>query len=72
MDLDDFSEKKGCLRKRPKVRLLHKLKIHPIFNVGWLKPYHPDMEDPTRGVPTGKDNDFFVEGSGICDGGTQS
>uniref|UniRef100_A0A7N0TU01 Tf2-1-like SH3-like domain-containing protein n=1 Tax=Kalanchoe fedtschenkoi TaxID=63787 RepID=A0A7N0TU01_KALFE len=24
-------------------------KLHPIFHVSWLKPYHRDEEDPTRG-----------------------
>ena len=26
-----------------------KLKIHPVFHVSLLKPYHEDMEDPSRG-----------------------
>ncbi|GKG05539.1 hypothetical protein Tco_0325625, partial [Tanacetum coccineum] len=27
-----------------------KLKIHPVFHVSFLKPYHEDEKDPERGV----------------------
>ncbi|KAL6199079.1 hypothetical protein ACLB2K_028866 [Fragaria x ananassa] len=33
-----------------KLRLSPKLKIHPVFNVSMLKPFHEDAEDPSRGV----------------------
>ncbi|KAK9664850.1 hypothetical protein RND81_14G073600, partial [Saponaria officinalis] len=32
-----------------KVKLPPKLKIHPVFHVSMLKPYHKDTEDPSRG-----------------------
>ena len=28
------------------------MKIHPVIHFGNLKPYHPDMEDPSRNQPT--------------------
>nr|GEV34753.1 hypothetical protein CTI12_AA187700 [Tanacetum cinerariifolium] len=33
-----------------RVELPPKLKIHPVFYVSFLKPYHGDEEDPERGV----------------------
>ena len=35
-----------------KVELLPRLKIHPVFRVSNLKPYHEDKEDPGRGIST--------------------
>ena len=32
-----------------KVELLPRLKIHLVFHVSFLKPYHEDKDDPTRG-----------------------
>ncbi|XP_043692842.1 uncharacterized protein LOC122643267 [Telopea speciosissima] len=32
------------------VSLPPKLKIHPVFHASMLKPYHGDMEDPSRGT----------------------
>ncbi|KAK9045165.1 hypothetical protein V6N11_059054 [Hibiscus sabdariffa] len=35
-----------------KLQLLPRLKIYPVFHVSLLKPYHGDMEDPSREVST--------------------
>ena len=33
-----------------KVELPPRLKFHPVFHVSYLKPYHEDNDDPSRGV----------------------
>ncbi|RVW87516.1 hypothetical protein CK203_036263 [Vitis vinifera] len=33
-----------------KMELSPRLKIHPVFHVSYLKPYHEDKDDPSRGL----------------------
>lgn len=44
------------------LKLPSKLKIHPVFHASYLKPYHEDVEDPSRGVskraPTAMTTEF--------------
>ena len=33
-----------------RVELSSRLKIHPVFHASYLKPYHEDKDDPSRGL----------------------